>query len=232
MKAPRPLQSPSAQMCGTLVLSVSSTTIYPCASTATPAASSPRSSVFGRRPTARSTCEPTTAGSPLLAIDADLDVRSARGEADAFGVKADRHAFGLQDRLDRVRHLGVLAGDQARRLFDHRDLGAEPAEDLGELEPDIAAADDHEMARQAIEFEQRRVGQRADLIDAREVRDHGAAADIDEDLAGLEGVASDLDRVGRDEPRVSRGSRCSFSCPAARTRGPSACRRQPDLFAP
>ena len=59
------------------------------------------------------------------------------------------------------------------------------------------------MARQAIEFEQRRVGQRADLIDAGEVRNHGAGADIDEDLAGLDRVASDLDRVGRDEPRVA-----------------------------
>ena len=89
-------------------------------------------------------------------------------------MAADRHAFGLQDRLDRVRHLGVLAGNKARRLFDHRDLGAEAAEDLGELEPDITSADDHQVARQAIEFEQRRVGQRANLVDAREVGDHGA----------------------------------------------------------
>ncbi|SHU10570.1 Uncharacterised protein [Mycobacteroides abscessus subsp. abscessus] len=55
VKAPRPLQSPSAQIPGVLVRNWSSTVMYPRASVATPAFSRPRSSVFGRRPTATST---------------------------------------------------------------------------------------------------------------------------------------------------------------------------------
>ena len=65
MKAPLPLQSPMAQMPGTLVRSWSSTWMKPRLSVATPARSRPRSSVFGRRPTAISRCVPTTSPSPL-----------------------------------------------------------------------------------------------------------------------------------------------------------------------
>ena len=61
MKAPRPLTSPSAQTPGTLVRSSSSTVMKPRASVAMPALSRPRSSVFGRRPTAASRWLPSIA---------------------------------------------------------------------------------------------------------------------------------------------------------------------------
>ena len=64
MKAPRPLHSPSAQTPGTFVARRSSTGITPRLSVATPAASSPRSSVFGRRPIASSTWLPISWGAP------------------------------------------------------------------------------------------------------------------------------------------------------------------------
>ena len=70
---------------------------------------------------------------------------------------------------------------QARRLLDHRDFGAEAPEHLGELEPDIAAADDDEMAGQGVELEQGGVGQRLDLIDAGKVGHDRPAADVDEE---------------------------------------------------
>ena len=55
------------------------------------------------------------------AIDADRDLGAARGEADAFGIEADGDSLGFEDLADRVRHLLVLAGDEARRLLDHGD---------------------------------------------------------------------------------------------------------------
>ena len=48
--------------------------------------------------------------------------------------------------------------DQPRALLDHGDRGAEAAEGLGELEADVAAADDHQVPRQRVEREQRGVG--------------------------------------------------------------------------
>ena len=71
-----------------------------------------------------------------------------RLEADAFGVQPDRDAFAFEDLPDRVGNVLVLARDQPRALLDHRHLGAEAAEHLREFEPDIAAADHDEVARQ------------------------------------------------------------------------------------
>jgi hypothetical protein len=38
--------------------------------------------------------------------------------------------------------------------LDHGDLRPEPPIDLGELQSDVASADDHQMARQLIELKQ------------------------------------------------------------------------------
>ena len=40
-------------------------------------------------------------------------------------------------------------------LLDHRDLGSEAAEHLGEFQPDIAAADDDQMLGQEVELHHR-----------------------------------------------------------------------------
>ena len=58
----------------------------------------------------------------------------------------------------------VLAADQARALLDHRHLGAEAAEHLRELEPDVAAADDDQVAGQRVEREHRAVGEVGDVV--------------------------------------------------------------------
>ncbi len=77
---------------------------------ATPAWSRPRSSVFGRRPTASSTCEPTTSGAPPVQSTPRGDARRrACRERDAFGVEADLDALALEDLLDRRRDVLVLA---------------------------------------------------------------------------------------------------------------------------
>ena len=68
-----------------------------------------------------------------------------------------------------LRNVLVLAGDQARPLLDDRDLGAEAPVHLREFEPDVAAADDHEMLGHPVEREDRAVGEVGDLTDARHV---------------------------------------------------------------
>ena len=53
--------------------------------------------------------------------------------------------------VDGLGNVLVFARDEARTLFDDRDLGAEAAVHLGELEPDVAAADDDQMPGQDVE---------------------------------------------------------------------------------
>ena len=112
-------------------------------------------------------------GLAALAGDADLDVFAARGEADALRIAANGDSLRLQDAANRIGDVRVFSCDETRRLLDHGDIGAQSPEYLGELEADVAAADNRQMTRQSIEFKQGRVRQRADLIDARKIWDRG-----------------------------------------------------------
>ena len=86
-----------------------------------------------------------TSGSPLVQSTPTATPSRVRREPDALGASADGDALGLQDGPDGVGDFPILAADQARAPFDDRHLGAEAAVHLRELQPDIAAADDHEV---------------------------------------------------------------------------------------
>ena len=60
---------------------------------------------------------------------------------------------------DRGGNVRVFAVDEARRHLHDRDLAAEPPVHLGEFQPDIAAADDHQMARHEVDRHHRAVRQ-------------------------------------------------------------------------
>ena len=184
MKAPRPLQSPSAQMPGTLVAQlVVDRRCSRARRSATPALSRPRSSVFGRRPTASSTCEPTISGSPVGAVDADRDAVGMRREADAFGVECGPRCL----RASRISRIAAETSSSSRPISRGPisttvTSRAEAAEHLREFEPDIAAADDHQVPRHAVELQHRACwSDTATSIDAGHVGHERAAADIDED---------------------------------------------------
>ena len=100
----------------------------------------------------------------------DRDSVVLLGETDRVGADDDVDAFGFEDVLDRGGDVLVLPGGQPRTLLDDGDLGAEPAVHLGELQRDVAAADDHQMLWHDVEFEDPDVGQVVDVGEARHVR--------------------------------------------------------------
>ena len=122
----------------------------------------------------------------------------------------DLDAFGGEKLRDRRGNVLVLARQQPRRHFDHGHLAAEPAKHLGELEPDIAAADDDKMRRNKIEIEQRAVVEVLDLVEAGNRRRHGTPADIDEDSIGVKHLAIDPHLARRSEPRVTLVDRAAL----------------------
>ena len=97
----------------------------------------------------------------------------------------------------------ILAGNQARHLLHHCHSGAKAPEYLRELEPDVASSNDDKPLRQGVQFEQRRVVQRLDLIAAWEVRRLSAATDVDEEAFGLEHVVAYPDCGRRQEARLA-----------------------------
>ena len=162
--------------------------------------------MLGWRPIASSTWLPISSGAPSSQLTPTATPVAVRREADALGAGAHRDAFGGEDLADRLGDVGVLVGDQARTLLDHGDGGAEAAEGLGELEADVAAADDDQVLGQGVEGEQRAVGQRGDPVDAGQVRHRGAGADVEEDAPGGERAVADRDACAGRSGGRGRGS--------------------------
>ncbi len=137
-----------------------------------------------------------------VAVDVDEDAVRRGFEGDALGVEADVDAFGFEDLFDGRGYVFVFMRDEARAFFDDGDFAAEAAEDLGEFEADVAAADDDQMRGEFFEVEDGGVDEIGDLVDAGHVGHDGAAADVDEDAIGAEGFRACLDFMRGEEVRL------------------------------
>src|SRR5262245_29989664 len=89
--------------------------------------------------------------------DADQHTTFVRRNGDALGARANGDAFFDQNLSDRLRDVFVLLARKPRAFLDDGDLGAETAIHLGELEADVASADDNQMLGDTIERDHRRV---------------------------------------------------------------------------
>src|SRR6185436_9159340 len=124
-------------------------------------------------------------------------------QADALCTRADRDPLGLEDLADRLRHVLVLARDEARRHLDDRHARAEAPEHLGELEADVAPADHDQVLRHEVDVHQRLVGEVGDFVDPFQLRHQRPAADVEEDFFGLKDVPVDLNRGSVLEARMT-----------------------------
>ena len=113
--------------------------------------SNPRSSVFGRRPTASNTCDPTISGSPV-SRSTPTQTSTPRGSKwmhSAANLTSMFSASGI------ARMAAEMSGSSrwigALDHLDHGDLRPEPPIDLGELQSDVASANGRQMAQQLIE---------------------------------------------------------------------------------
>ena len=79
--------------------------------------------------------------------------------------------FCFQDLVTAAETSSSSRRDSRGPISIDRDLAAEAPEHLRELEPDVAAADDHQMSRDEIDVHHRAVGQIVDLIEPRHGRD-------------------------------------------------------------
>src|SRR6202022_3495943 len=131
------------------------------------------------------------------------------GYPNISSIDDDVDALVLQDRLDGVRDIVVLAGCQPRPFLDDRHPGAEAPVHLGELERDVATANDDEMFGHSVEFEDRDVSEELDILQAGNVGHHRAATDIEEDPLGLQDVVPDPQRVRILESGVPANDRAT-----------------------
>src|SRR6202030_2334041 len=110
---------------------------------------------------------------------------------DALGVQANLDPFGLENVLDGGRHILVFVLDEPRTHLDNRDVAAEAPEHLPELEADVAASDDDQVAGQKIDVHHRTVGEVRDFADPVQRRYRSPPAGIDENpRSGEPGIAN------------------------------------------
>src|SRR6185437_288239 len=129
----------------------------------------------------------------------------------AIGDRADALDLGLGTdvdaaRLQRIVHEGAaLLVEAAQHAIapDHDvDRAAQPMEDAGELDGDVAAADDGDAPGQRVGQVERLVRGDRELVPG-DRRHLGPAAGGDQDLVGRDGLAADLDGVAVHQPAAA-----------------------------
>ena len=109
---------------------------------------------------------------------------------------------------------------QPGTLLDDGDVGPEAPVHLGELQRDVAAADDDQMLGHGVEFQDADVGQVVDVGQSRDVGHDGPAADVEEDALGLDDPAIDRERV-RSVKRACPRIKVHPSMPSSQPSTPS-----------
>ena len=121
---------------------------------------------------------------------------------DCLGDDLDAALFHLGAQM--LAHVVVEAAQDVVAAIDQRHLGAEPVEDAGELDRDIAAALDQDALGQFVEME--RLVRRDDVLEALDLlAERGRAAGRDQDVLGAHGFAGrrELDRVRIEHHRAA-----------------------------
>ncbi len=118
-------------------------------------------------------------GFPLRRFEARADVTAGPFKALARGASANVDALAGENVHDGGGHVLVLARHETRGRLDDRDLGSEAAENLGELEPDVAAAEHDEAARYGLEVHDRLICQVIDRFEAGDRRNNRPSTDVD-----------------------------------------------------
>ena len=118
-----------------------------------------------------------------------------------LGTLVQLHALG-QEPIPHHRHqLRVVVG-QNRALIDQDDLGAQPAERLGELAADRPASQHQEPRWQHGQIEDRLVGQVIQCSQPGQLGHRRPAAGRDHEPPGADPVRACLHKARADEPRL------------------------------
>ena len=169
--------------------------------------------MFGRRPTASRTCDPTATGGPSRQSTATATPSLVGRKADALAPV--RTAMPSASRMCRIAsETSSSSRPISRGPFSTMVTSAPKRRiHLRELEADVAAADDDEMPRHVIEREHRRVREVRHVVNTGHVGNERAAADVDEDPRRGQQLLAHADDVRPLRTGRAPGRPCSGPCP-------------------
>jgi hypothetical protein len=117
------------------------------------------------------------------AVQRHCPTRPARDALD-IGIRDERNPFSAEHRCHGCCDVGVLAHQQPLSLLTDRDSRSKAGHRLGELERDVAAAQDEQVFRQGVEVEKFDMGHSRRRLEPREVRLRGEGAEVEEHPVG------------------------------------------------
>ena len=126
---------------------------------------------------------------------AHRDARRRPLDAHDLGALMDRHPLVAQPGGDHAGELGIVPSQHLEHL-DDRDPGAQPAEGLGKLDPDRAAADHDQVLGPLAKLEDGLVGEIGRLTEARQRRHRRRRAGGYHDPAGGDQLSARADLGG------------------------------------
>ena len=144
----RPSRPRAPKFPGTFVSSLKFTRMKPDLSVSTPALSRPRSSVFGRRPTAASRCVPEIVNRSMRACSRNLDRAIRLLHPGGMNIQMKLDSLRFENFLKFGGDFRILARNDLRLVVKDRDPAPESAEHLSELKPYVSSAEDDQMLGQ------------------------------------------------------------------------------------
>jgi hypothetical protein len=152
----------------------------------------------------------------------------------ALGVQSHIDLFACQNVSNCVGYIVVFTAQEFRPAVDHYDLTPEAPVHLSELQADITAADDDQVARQEIDIHHRGVVQIGNGVETGDFWYHRSPADVNEDLIrGENGIADAKLAIGRksgmalEDAAIGRGFEPIFYARPGRTRNLVLARLHP-----
>lgn len=111
----------------------------------------------------------------------------------------DPHALLFEPTPGEFPYVRVCAGEKLHG--QHRDIGAEPAIGLGQLDPDHARTQNDEVPRETLVFEDGFVGEVGHVRQSGDGRDGRAGAGANDEAPGGQRAVTGFERVGARETR-------------------------------
>ena len=123
----------------------------------------------------------------LRTPNSQRDTRARRLDLCRRRFEQDLDTVLAQNVCDRVGDVGILAAEELRTALNDCHIRSEAPEHLSELEPDVSAADDHQVLRRLVELHDRRRVQVRHVVDTFDLRQGRAAPTLKKMRSGVQG---------------------------------------------
>src|SRR5262249_19645883 len=114
-------------------------------------------------------------------------------EMDAGSVARDSLGASFKQKVNAVRFedichcggdVGIFLSEQSHTRLNNGDSASQSAEELAELEADVAATENHQMFGNDFQLHNGSAGEKPDVLEASDLRNGGTAAGVDEETIG------------------------------------------------